>query len=86
MTFISRTLAVALVGLSLGLGATSSAHAGLLGDVVFGVAKVGKRVLADASGASTVAAGLAAGAMQRCLRNANSQGYCDTHYKDYYQR
>jgi hypothetical protein len=57
MTSFSRTIAIALVGLTIGLSATS-AHAGILGDVA---GKVAGKVL----GLDAIAAGAAAGRAQR---------------------
>ena len=65
MTSFSRTLAVALVGITIGLGATS-ADAGILGDVA---GKVAGKLL----GGDALAAGAAAGQAQRQQQQQQQQ-------------
>ena len=66
---ISRTIAIALVGLSIGFGATS-ANAGFLGDVVHGVGSVAARGAGKALGLDGIVQASAAARKQNEARAA----------------
>ena len=70
---IARTIAIALVGLSIGFSTTSSAHAGRFTDAVKGATK---QVIIKAAGLESLQASIQAGAIankQRQAREAAEQ-------------
>ena len=69
MNTLSRTIAIALVGLSLGLSATS-ANAGILGDVVHGAGNVAARGVGKALGLDGIVQASAAARKQNEARAA----------------
>ena len=70
---LSRTIAIALVGLSIGLSATS-ANAGIFTDAVKGVTK---KVILKATGTESLAASIQAGAIGNKQRQAREAAEAD---------